>query len=259
MANRSFKWLFCWSRSNFSIADHWSYFFSFSDTDTDTNTGSIKIKVGISVSRVVVLFVIIIIGVWWRYFKKWIQAFKTDWLALVFLWNGAHIPLDWKCVRADHPSIYLTLKVLKGVCLSFKKFHVYSQFSISRRKANEEFFCARPLIFSHLYCYKMISRAICIQSARVYLAKIITEKNVAVRRLSRAYPKVNTSLCFNFWTRFQFYDRLGISLHSLSHWICWNFRNNCIINDNYWINDQNFCLSLSSIPWMRNLLIPFKP
>ena len=92
-----------------------------------TQAGSIKIKVGISVSGVVVLFVIIIIGVWWRYFKKWIQAFKTDWLALVFLLNGAHIPLDWKCVREDHPSIYQTLKVLKGVCLSFKKFHVYSQ------------------------------------------------------------------------------------------------------------------------------------
>lgn len=112
-----------------------------------------------------------------------------NWLTCTFLWNGAHIPLDWKCVRADHPSIYLTLKVLKGVCLSFKKFHVYSQCSISRHKASEEF-CARPSIFSHLYCYKMISRAICIQSARVYLAKIITEKNVEVRRLSRAYPKV---------------------------------------------------------------------
>ena len=80
----------------------------------------------------------------WQGKTKDVFCLITDWLALVFLWSG---PLHWKCVRADRPSIYLTLKVLKGVFLSFKKFHVYSQFSISRRKANEEFFCARPSIF----------------------------------------------------------------------------------------------------------------
>ena len=38
---------------------------------------------------------------------------------------------------------------------------------------------------------KWFSRAIFIQRARVYLATIMTEKNVEVRRLSRAYPKVS--------------------------------------------------------------------
>ena len=54
----------------------------------------------------------------------------------------------------------------------------------------KSFFVLVLQFFSHLYCYKMISRAICIQTALVYLAKIITEKNVEVRRLSSAYPKV---------------------------------------------------------------------
>ena len=99
----------------------------------------------------------------------------------------------------SRPSQYLTgmvitLKVLKGVCLSFKKFHVYSQCSISRHKASEEYFCARPSTFSHLYCYKMISRAICIQTAQVYLAKIITEKKhrsqKALDGLSKSAPEI---------------------------------------------------------------------
>ena len=42
---------------------------------------------------------------------KDVFCIKTNWLALVFLLNGAHIPLNWKCVREDHPSIYPTLKV----------------------------------------------------------------------------------------------------------------------------------------------------
>ena len=39
-------------------------------------------------------------------------CFRNRWIALVFLLDGAHIPLDWKYVRADHLSIYPTLKVL---------------------------------------------------------------------------------------------------------------------------------------------------
>ena len=55
----------------------------------------------------------------------------------------------------------------------------------------KSFFVLVLQFFSHLYCYKMISRAIFIQPARVYLATIMTEKNVEVRRLSRGYPKVS--------------------------------------------------------------------
>ena len=95
-------------------------------------------------------------------------------------------------MRQGRPSQYLSnIESALEVCLSFKKFHVNSSRSISRNKANEEFFCALPSIFSHLYRYKMISRAIFIQPARVYLATIMTEKNVEVRRFSRAYPKVS--------------------------------------------------------------------
>ena len=77
----------------------------------------------------------------------------------------------------SRPSQYLSNnESALGVHLSFNKFHVYSQSPISRQRANEELLCAHPTFFSHLYSYKMISREIRIQPARVYLAKIITEK-----------------------------------------------------------------------------------